>query len=115
MTYKEFKDTYRWTLKNYPATDNLFYSGRLIRYQETRYERPAAGARWIETKRGAVQLVTPEFYMNGVDAVPFFRSLGGSETVETAPTYHGKLPVKITSVSPDGTRKTVREFFFSRF
>jgi hypothetical protein len=51
-----------------------------------------------------------EEYDNIVHASPFFRRLGGSETIVKGYTCAGYLPVRITSKSPDRTLKTVRTF-----
>lgn len=51
-------------------------------------------------------------YKNYVEAAPFFRRLGGSETHEKAYTVAGYNVNKITSKSPDRTKKRIARFYF---
>lgn len=51
-------------------------------------------------------------YKNYIDAAPFFRRLGGSETLERSYTCAGYNVDKITSKSPDRTKKNVARFYF---
>lgn len=51
-------------------------------------------------------------YRNCVEASPFFRRLGGSETQQRTHTSKGYNVFRIISKSPDRTMKTVREFNF---
>ena len=51
-------------------------------------------------------------YKNYIDAAPFFRRLGGSETLERSYTCAGYLVNKITSKSPDRQKKNVAKFYF---
>ena len=51
-------------------------------------------------------------YKNYVDAAPFFRRLGGSETLSRAYTCAGYLVNHITSKSPDRTKKNICKFYF---
>lgn len=112
MNYQEFKKTYKWTLKNYPGADSMCNYSELIRLETVKYERPRRGSRWIETER-RIELVNNEFYMNSVDAVPFFRNLGGFERVELNYTRAGYLPTFINSINPDSTKKVTRRFIFA--
>ena len=66
---------------------------------------------WTETESDT-QDFTEQQYKNCVDASPFFRRLGGSETVTKGFTRQGFLVIRIVSKSPDRTMKTVREFDF---
>lgn len=72
------------------------------------------GARWTMTGTEE-KTVTREFYNNFTDkkAVAFMRALGGTERVTKAYTYAGFVPVKITSISPDGAEKIVTKFIFT--
>ena len=111
MTYQKFKSTYHWTVKKYPGTDSLYRPDMCeeIGTAETvNYEK--RGRKWIETGRN-VETLTRAFYFNTVDAVPFFRNLGGHERVEMAYTRAGYIPVEIHSTRPDGMKKTVRKFY----
>lgn len=112
MTYQEIRKTYQWVLRRYPSTDGL--TGRM--YDElgtvttTYYAK--RGSRWIETKQD-VKAFTGSYYFNTVDAVPFFRGLGGYERVELAYSYAGYIPRRITSINPDRTVRVIREFTFN--
>ena len=53
---------------------------------------------------------TPAFYFNTIDAIPFFRGLGGYERVTCGYCVRGYVPLEITSISPDRKEKTVRKF-----
>ena len=113
MTYQEFRKTYRWMLSHYTGTYQVYCDrfddaiiGKCI---TTRYEK--RGTRWHEIERTREDM-TPAFYCNCVDAVPFFRGLGGSERVECSYTCLAYLPVRISSISPDKQTKIVREFQF---
>ena len=53
-----------------------------------------------------------ENYKNYVEAAPFFRRLGGSETLDRSYTCAGYLVNKITSKSPDRQKKNVARFYF---
>ena len=112
MTYQEFKKDYWWMLKNYPGTYGIFcddMSKKIGTVETVRYEK--RGGKWKETARETGDL-TPVFYCNSVDAVPFFRGLGGYERAEMGYTYYGYIPRAINSISPDRTSKTVRRFRF---
>ena len=112
MTYSEFRKTYRDMLKKYPGTGNIYREdmqetiGTCIKTTYTK-----RGSRWIETEKERAEF-TRANYCNCVDAVPFFRALGGYEKVETGYTYKGFLPVQINSISPDKKQKIVRTFVF---
>lgn len=88
MTYAEFREAYNWTVKHYPDAANMFGVDTFLRLELVKYERPAQNTRWIETSR-EIELVDARFYMNTVDAVPFFRSWGGSERVECVSAVFG--------------------------
>ena len=68
---------------------------------------------WIEDEtRNHSEMITEQGYDNIVDASPFFRRLGGSETVKKGYTTRGYRVVEIISKSPDRTKKTIRSFNF---
>lgn len=56
--------------------------------------------------------LTEETYSNLVNSAPFFRKLGGSETLQRCYTSRGYRVYKMISRSPDKTKKTVREFYY---
>lgn len=108
MTYMEHKSTYPWMIKHFPGTDNVWgYKG--IEAITTHYEK--RGSRWMQTST-KTETVNAEFYANCVDAIPFFRNLGGKEIITMGYTKVGYVPTQINSLSPDRTEKTVRRFDF---
>lgn len=58
------------------------------------------------------EMISAEHYCNMVDAVPFFRNLGGKEIVSKGYTYYGYIPIQITSISPARDAKVVYHFSF---
>lgn len=114
MNWKEFKQTYKWTLRHYPSTETFFGSKWAIDITTQRYEKK--GSRWILTGEECEKAKDGIFYMNCVDAIPFFRKCSGRETVVMGYTKAGYIPVEIRSISPDGTEKVVRKFeVYDRF
>lgn len=110
MTFTEIKNNYKWSAKHTPAVTNFSdVEGEIITMAEIRYTK--RGRRWYETER-RTEKITAEFYLNTIDAVPFFRGLGGRETISLGYTYYGYLPVEIQSTSPDGQTKVTRRFTF---
>jgi hypothetical protein len=110
MTYKEFKNTYKWLVKNYPDTTSLYgVEGDIITVTETHYIKQ--GTTWKETET-ETRAINATYYLNTVDAVPFFRGLGGHERITKNYTRYGLIPTEISSTSPDGKNKTVRRFKF---
>ena len=111
MNYNEFRKTYNWTLKHYSGTHELYNSdfyGLLLGHVTIRkYEK--RGTRWYLVSESRED-VTPAYYFNTVDAIPFFKALGGSERVSCGYCVRGYVPLEISSISPDKTMKTVREF-----
>lgn len=65
-----------------------------------------------ETERETEDITETE-YNYTINSCPFFRRLGGSETLTRAYTSKGYVPVKLTSISPDRETKIVREFKFT--
>jgi hypothetical protein len=110
MNYQEFKKEYKYSCKHWPDVtavyDNERFAPRVVTTNQEKH-----GSRWITTSED-VKVINWEHYMNIIDAVPFFRGLGGTERVETNYTLWGKLPDKITSTSPDRESRTIREFIF---
>lgn len=110
MTYTEIKTNYKWTYKKAPDVVNLSdIDDKFITLTETRYEKRRG--RWIETET-RTEKIPVEFYLNSVDAIPFFKGLGGREKLTLAYTTYGHIPVEIQSISPYGENKTVRRFTF---
>jgi hypothetical protein len=79
----------------------------------TRYQlKPGSETVYEQISETIDDNVTQEQYDNIVNATPFFRRLGGSETVTKANTSAGHGTVLIVSESPDRSFKTVRDFKF---
>lgn len=111
MNYKDFKVTYKWIIKQAPDVTALYgIDGKVITMTVTTFEK--RGARWVEIKKDSED-ITIEFYLNGVDAVPFFRNLGGHERLIKAYTKYGLIPVESHSTSPDGKTKIIRRYKFN--
>jgi len=111
MTYGEFKEQYRWMVRNYPGTTT--FCGMLEKpvgvETKTTYEK--VGRKW-KAVRVESEEISGMYYCNAIDAIPFFRNLGGRENVTMAYTYNGYIPVEVSSISPDKQRKTVRKYSF---
>lgn len=109
MTYMEFYDTYSWMHKKYPDTSSFCgkMDERVGTVRTTNYKKH--GSRWVETNAETID-ITGEYYCNCVDAVPFFRRIGGYEKVSMGYTFMGYIPVEIISISPSKDKKTVRKF-----
>lgn len=111
MTYQEFKAKYKNILKKYPDLADGFGRDYRITLTTENYEKN--GSRWtlVDEK---TQDVTFEQYLNSVDASPFFKGLGGKESVSKSYTIIGLIPVEIRSTSPDGRKKTIRKYKFGK-
>lgn len=110
MNYNEFKSNYKWMLKKYYAIENTFGYDLQIDCIIEHYEK--SGNRWLLTD-SKTEKADNEYYYNTVDAIPFFKNLGGSEKVDIKATKYGYIPYKITSISPCRTEKTIRTFVFN--
>ena len=113
MTYIEFNETYKWMSKKYPYTYSFCSKmdecvGTVV---TTKFEKH--GSRWKKVGENTEEL-TGRFYCNCVDAVPFFRNIGGYERVGMGYTYMGYIPVEVVSISPDKMQKVVRDFKIER-
>lgn len=110
MTYSEFKKSYSFTLKHYPDTSALFEVVNAGKCKITTENK--SGKRW-KASEIVTESMTFEYYFNTIEAIPFFRNLGGYERVTNAYTKHGYIPVKLISISPDGNTRITREFIFN--
>lgn len=113
-TFDWFKTTYKWMVKTYPQTERLFHrdsftSEILGKLSTQKYTK--SGGRWVLTE-STTEDFTAYNYCNSVDAIPFFRGMGGKERAQMGYTKHGYIPLQLSSVSPDGQSKTVRSFIF---
>jgi hypothetical protein len=75
--------------------------------------KPGTKTVWLSVKTKNTELSETD-YNRVVDASPFFRRLGGSETHTKNYTSRGYKTVQIVSKSPCRTLKTVRTFEFTR-
>ena len=108
MSYSEFKKTYSYAVKQWPDVTAMFGSDHYaITLTTENYIKK--GSQWKLTD-SSTEEVTFFNYMNAIDAVPFFKGLGGSEKVTKSYTAAGLIPVEISSINPDRTEKTVRKY-----
>ena len=66
---------------------------------------------WVEVDSRVSQINETE-YNNIIDSCPFFRRLGGSETLQREYTCAGYKVTRLISKSPDRTVKVIRTFKF---
>lgn len=111
MTFSEFKEKYKYTLKHYPDTSALFEKSDKITV--TTITENKNGTKWTASEPSKIENnVDYIYYFNTVDAIPFFKNLGGYERVSNAYTKYGYIPVKLVSISPDKNTRITREFKF---
>lgn len=111
MNYREFKDTYKATIKKYPEITGLYRDNPEKVITCKTINQVKHGSRWTTTEE-ATEQINYIYYTNVLDGIPFFRNLGGSETVQKAYTKAGYLPIRVLSTSPDRQQRTIREFTF---
>ena len=75
------------------------------------YGRTESGKSWkskpCKTYNEKIEEYQYEWIFN---SVKFFRKLGGSERITKGYTCEGYIPVRLTSISPDKTKKIIRYF-----
>ena len=109
LPYIEFRKKFHRTLKAYPGMECTYNPHYVYRVETTKFYK--VGTKWHEkTEEKTVETVPGHYYMNMIDAIPFFRNLGGSERVQMGYTLAGYIPVQLSSISPDGKEKIVRKF-----
>ena len=112
MTWKEFYSKYPYTVNNYPDTGYLNTDSKVhIRMVKTKQTKNGY-TKW-HTISVYEEEVPASYYLNTIEAVPWFKSIGGKERVELKYTKYGRLPFRICSINPDKVTRTVREFEFS--
>lgn len=85
----------------------------MITLKETRLElKDGTKTVYIVTEEKPSTEITEDHYNNFIESAPFFRSLGGSETLTKGYTCEGYKVVKIVSKAPCKTEKVIREFDF---
>lgn len=67
----------------------------------------------FEVKRVENRMITDEYYNNIVDAKEYFLGLGGQEIHTKKQTPQGRKVVKVVSISPSCSMKSVYEFKFN--
>lgn len=109
MPYIEFRKKFHRTLKTYPGMECAYNPHYAYRVETTKYYK--VGTKWHEkTEEKTIETVPGNYYMNMIDAIPFFRNLGGSERVQMGYTLAGYIPTQLSSISPDGKEKVLRKF-----
>ena len=109
MPYIEFCKKFHRTLKRYPGMECAYNPHYAYEVTTTKYYK--VGSKWHEkTDEKTVETVPGNYYMNMIDAIPFFRNLGGSERVQMGYTLAGYIPTQLSSISPDGKEKILRKF-----
>lgn len=112
MTYQEWKKTYKYASRHWPDVSRFFgYNSKNIEIVAHTVRAEKHGKKWVVIE-DRTETVGAEYYMNVIDAVPFFRALGGREMVRKCYTKYGLIPWEIVSISPDRESKTVRTFEF---
>lgn len=110
MTYSEFKNQNAWMIKNYSGTDRIFSDDmEQIIGTYTKESFIKSGSHWKQITK-EINPLSREIYCNIVNAVPFFRNLGGYERIECSYTMLAYLPIKINSISPDRNNKVTCTF-----
>ena len=67
------------------------------------------GKKWV-MKNAETEQIFFDTVKTIANSVGFFRRLGGTERLEKNYTSMGYVPVKLTSINPDKTAKTIRKF-----
>lgn len=111
MTYRDYIDNNRAIAKKYPGIGYAFTQSKETNITKTKVHFVRSGSRWLYRDQ-EVEEVDYEHYVNCITAIPFFRSLGGKETVYCADTNRGHLPVEVHSISPDKREKYLYKFDF---
>ena len=67
-----------------------------------------------EVEEVETRMIDDEWHKNIIDAKQFFLNLGGKEIHTKKQTKRGRKVVKVVSISPDSTMKSVYEFNFDK-
>ena len=111
INYTDWKQAYKYSVKTWPDVTAMYGNDARIIVTERETRQTRTGSRWTTESEEERRRPLTE-YMNIIDAVPFFRNIGGTETVTTNYTRWGKIPTKIISTSPDKETRVIREFTF---
>ena len=75
------------------------------------YQEKKSGTKTVwQTTKTETKAITETQYNNIVNAAPFFRHLGGSETLQKTYTCRGYKVYQMFSTSPDKKSRNVRTF-----
>jgi hypothetical protein len=111
MLYSEYKKIYKWLVKKYPDVVSMFTDSenpeKIILLKTTHQEKTGTTWKTTTTEETKIDFI---HYSNIVNAIPFFKNLGGTETVTRSYTKYGLIPIKIISTSPGREQRTIREF-----
>ena len=102
--------TYNYRKFNF--TDN----SAVITFKKSEYSRTNSGKSWKSAADQVIsEVVTPEFYTNYIQAIPFFNNYGGRASCRASwnYTFAGYIPTVVNTVSYDGNKKIVAEFSFT--
>ena len=112
MPFDKFKKTYKWVIGKWEDTEKILNFSGYITERRRKYEKRTRCGKWYLVEDDTNE-ISGIHYMNSVDAhqLPIF-SGGGRETIAASYTYVGNIPTTITSYSPDGSIKIVRDYRF---
>lgn len=113
ITYSQFQKDYKWALKKYPNTYRFYDRFDIECGTLETVDYVKRGSKWVEIN-SETKPFTGKWYMNSIDATPFFKNLGGTERVEYCSTRYGIIPCKIISISPDRQERTIRTYTFNK-
>lgn len=81
----------------------------LTKLSQTR--KPGTKTAW-QTDHTEVREITEKQYNNTIDACPFFRRMGGSETLTREYTSWGYKVTQVVSTRPDKQARSIYKFSF---
>ena len=97
----------------YGLTENMKYNfeGYQIEMTKSEFSKTDSGKSW-RSKADSIEksIIDFENYYNIIDAIPFFKNLGGTEKVTKGYTVVGYIPTTLISTSPNKLTKVIREF-----
>ena len=88
----------------------------VIEFTKKEFSRTDSGKSWKKNPDTvSYEFVTPEFYTNYIQAVPFFNNFGGRACCRAYCDYTtaGYIPTDVTTISPDGSKKITARFVFT--
>ena len=77
----------------------------MLKYKITQTRQEKKAGKWVIVS-GSTETVDSEWVKRFMDAIPFFKGLGGKEETQGSKAS----PKKHTSTSPCGTMRTITEF-----